>query len=114
MILGDLLHNAVLDADGRKVGVVIDVIFVLDGAPSQLLAGARLHGIVVSRSSSSTFLGYERTNANGPVILARLLAWRHRGSFLVRWTDVGMVNEKEVRLRANYTRYSADLPPATS
>jgi sporulation protein YlmC with PRC-barrel domain len=110
MILSDLLHNDVRGADGTKVGVVIDVRFVLDGTPSQLLADARLHGVIVSRSSSSTFLGYERSDANAPVLLARLLAWRHRGSFLVRWADIALVNEHELQLRPGYTRYSPNLP----
>jgi sporulation protein YlmC with PRC-barrel domain len=113
MILSDLIHKKVLDADGVVVGHVVDVRFVIDGAPSQLLASARLHGIIVSRGRSSTFLGYERNSATSPVILAKLLAWRHRGSFLVRWRDVAMIDDT-VHLRASFQRLSRNLPQSGS
>jgi hypothetical protein len=54
MILGDLLGAAVYDADGTRLGRVADARFVVDGGPHQLMAGARLLGLVVRRRSSDT------------------------------------------------------------
>ncbi|MDQ0770164.1 hypothetical protein QF031_002913 [Pseudarthrobacter defluvii] len=109
MILGDLLGTPVLDADGGRLGRVADVRFVLDGAPRQLMAEPRLLGMIVGPHSASSFLGYERNGLTRPRMIARILQWRHRGSFLVLWEDIAMVATHSVRLRPGYTRYSAAL-----
>ena len=112
MILGDLLGMPVHDSDGVRLGRVADARFVVDGAPKQLMADARLLGLVVSPHSVSSFLGYERTGVTEPWPLARMLRWRHRGSFLVMWEDIAMVGEKSVRLREGFTAYSPALDVA--
>ena len=109
MILGDLLGTPVFDADGARLGRVADARFTLDGGPHQLLADARLLGLVVSPHSASSFLGYERSGVAQPWPLPQLLRWRHRGSFLVLWEDIGMVSAKSVRLREGFTAYSPAL-----
>ncbi|MDQ0635007.1 sporulation protein YlmC with PRC-barrel domain [Arthrobacter pascens] len=108
MILGDLLGRAVHDSDGVKLGRVADARFVVDGAPQQLMAEARLLGLVVSPHSVSSFLGYERTGVTQPWPLPRMLRWRHRGSFLVMWEDIAVMGES-VRLREGFTAYSPEL-----
>jgi sporulation protein YlmC with PRC-barrel domain len=109
MILSDLLNRPVLDAEGRMLGKVLDARFVIDGAPTQLLAEARLAGLIVSPHTGTTFLGYERTDENSPWLIAAFLRWRHRGSFYVRWEDVEMLTERGVVLVAAYARRSAAL-----
>ncbi|MDT0169696.1 PRC-barrel domain containing protein [Pseudarthrobacter sp. BRE9] len=109
MILGDLLSTPVHDADGGRLGRVADARFVLDGAPHQLMAEPRLLGLVVSPHSVASFLGYERNGLTRPWLLARILRWRHRGSFLVLWEDIAMVGPRSVRLRPGFTRYSTVL-----
>jgi sporulation protein YlmC with PRC-barrel domain len=109
MILNDLLGTAVFDIDGVRLGRVADARFVIDGDPQQLMAGARLLGLVVSPHSAASFLGYERTGVNRPWPLPQLLSWRHRGSFLVMWEDIAMIGEKSVRLRQGFTAYSTAL-----
>ena len=113
MILSDLMQNAVVDADGRTVGRVVDARFVIDGAPSQLLADARLIGFIVSAHSGTSFLGYERTDMRSPWPIASLLRWRHRGAFLVRWEDVAMLGTDVIHLRAGYRRFDPDLRAGT-
>ena len=66
-------------------------------------------GLVISPRTDSSFLGYERTTANAPVLLAQLMHRRHRGTFLAAWEDVARVGEKSVHLRPRYTKYSAVL-----
>jgi len=107
MILSDLLGSDVRDADGRKVGRVIDARFRLEGSttPSQ----ARLVGIIVSPRSAASFLGYERTVASRPVLIDRLLRFMHRGSFLVLWDDLARIGADRVDLRPAYERHPSAL-----
>ncbi|MBT2522042.1 PRC-barrel domain-containing protein [Arthrobacter sp. ISL-28] len=112
MILGDLLGTPVHDSDGIRLGRVADARFTLDGDPQQLMAGARLLGLVVSPHSWSSFLGYERTGLTQPWPLASLLRWRHRGSFVVMWDDIAVIGEESVRLRDGFTAYSPALDEA--
>ena len=109
MLLSDLLDRPVHDDAGRSLGRIIDVRFVLDGPPGQLLAAARLHGLLVSPHTGTSFLGYERTSVTAPWPLGRLLRWRHRGTFLVQWSDVAEVAEVGVTLRAGYRPREAML-----
>jgi sporulation protein YlmC with PRC-barrel domain len=109
MILGDLLGTPVFDADGARLGRVADARFTLDGGPHQLLADARLLGLVISPHSWSSFLGYERTGITQPWPLPSLLRWRHRGSFLVMWEDIEIIGAESVRLRDGFTAYSPAL-----
>jgi sporulation protein YlmC with PRC-barrel domain len=108
MILSDLLANVVLDAEGQKLGKVIDARFVLEGNENP--SRARLLGLIVSPRSSASFLGYERTGMTKPVILNSLLTWMHRGSFLVRWDDIEMISETTVMLRPGFEKESSTLP----
>jgi hypothetical protein len=109
MILSDLLGNPVHDSDGRLLGHVIDARFVIDGAPHDLLADARLAGLVVSPHTGSSFLGYERTADRRPWLIADLLRWRHRGSFFVAWADIALLAHDRVGLRPDFVRRSPAL-----
>lgn len=75
-------------------------------------ATPRVLGLIISPRTKSSFLGYERSDADAPVMLAALLRWRHRGTFLAAWDDVARVGSDLVRLRSGYTRYSAMLREA--
>ena len=110
MILGDLLDAPVREAGGRTLGFVVDVRLVLDGPVDGLLAAPRVHGLLVSPRTGTSFLGYERTGVRSPALVARWLRWRHRGTFLVHWSDVESVVPGAVRLRDGYRRFSPDLP----
>lgn len=109
MILGDLLGTPVHDSNGIRLGRVADARFTIDGPPGQLLAGARLLGLIVSPHSFSSFLGYERTGFSRPWPVAQILRWRHRGSFLVLWADIDIIGTDSVRLREGFTAYSPAL-----
>ena len=66
-------------------------------------------GLVISPRTKSSYLGYERSDAKAPKMLAVLLRWRHRGTFLAGWEDVARVATDHVTLRPGYTRYSPVL-----
>ncbi len=106
MILSEIMSLEVVDSLGLRVGAIVDVRFVVDGAPAQLLADARLHGFIVGRHARRSFIGYERTDTNRPAGIASYLRWRERDSFLVLWKDVAAITEQQVTLRPGYQRYS--------
>jgi sporulation protein YlmC with PRC-barrel domain len=108
MILSDVLRSEVVDAAGHRLGRVADVRFRLEGPPTA--SRARITGIIVSPRTASSFMGYERSTLDRPVILDRLLRFIHRGSFLVDWDDIQRFEDGKVRLRKGYERRSATLP----
>lgn len=112
MILGDLLGVPVLDNNGTKLGKVADARFAVTGIPGQLMAEARMIGLVISPHSAASFLGYERTGLTQPWPLAHVLRWRHRGSFLVLWPDIAALNTTSVQLREHFTAYNPALNKA--
>ncbi len=115
MILSDLLDAPVLASDGEHVGFVVDVRFVLDGPPAGpgTLAAPRLHGLLVSPRTGTSFLGYERRDVRAPWPIAHLVRRLHRGTFLTRWTDVAAVDVAGVHLHPAARRYDAALPGPT-
>ncbi|HZW41927.1 MAG TPA: PRC-barrel domain-containing protein [Agromyces sp.] len=110
MILTDLLGSDAVDADGTRLGCVVDVRLEIAGAPGQLLAATIVTGILVSPRSRSSTWGYERRGAQGPFLIARLQRWLHRGMFLVTWEDVARADEGVVRLREGCAHLDPRLP----
>lgn len=109
MQLSRFLGLEVIDAGSHFVGTVIDVRLAMAGDPAHNPASPRVVGLVISPRTRSSFLGYERSGAEAPVMLAAFARWRHRGTFLAAWEDVARVGTDQVTLRPNFTRYSAVL-----
>ena len=108
MQLSELLGMTVQDTAGRRLGTVIDIrlaITDLENHPGQ----PELFGVVVSPRTRSSFLGYERSDAQRPFLLAQLLRWRHRGTFLALWRDIVAVGASGMSVPADLTRYSPVL-----
>ncbi|MEE2034490.1 PRC-barrel domain containing protein [Rhodococcus chondri] len=103
MRLSDLLGIRAHDADGHRLGTVVDARFRVTDGPETLT----LEGVLVSPHSGGSFLGYERSTVTSPALIARYLRWRHRGAFLVLWRDVRRLDERRIELREGYTKYSA-------
>jgi sporulation protein YlmC with PRC-barrel domain len=112
MLLSNLLGLRVVDAGNHAVGTVVDVRLTNSADPEHNPATPRVLGLVVSPRTRSSYLGYERTDATAPVMLAALLRWRHRGTFVAAWEDVARVGSDLVKLRSGYTRYSPMLRDA--
>ena len=110
MQLSKFLGLRVVDAGNHPVGTVVDVRLTISGDLQHYPSIPRVQGLVVSQQTKSSFLGYERSTADAPTMLAALLRWRHRGTFLAAWEDVARVGTERVVLRPRYTRYSAVLP----
>jgi sporulation protein YlmC with PRC-barrel domain len=112
MQLSRLLGLRVIDAAQHHVGTVVDVRLNMTGDPAEDPAAPQVLGLVISPHTRSSFLGYERSGADTPVMLAALFRWWHRGTFLAAWEDVARVGSGLVKLRAGYTRHSAVLRDA--
>lgn len=100
MLLSDLLHTEVVDADGRTIGSVHDVHLVQDG-PLLLPFGAayRVEGLLVGRGSLGTRLGYHRGGGQGPWLLKSLFGALERRAHFVAWEDVESYDSDVIRLR---------------
>ena len=98
MRLSDLLHRPVVDADGRPVGRVHDVL-VRRGAP--LLSGhvgpLKVEGLLIG-ASLGTRLGFERGGVTGPWPLSAISRRLTRRSRFAPWPTVVDWNGDEVRL----------------
>jgi sporulation protein YlmC with PRC-barrel domain len=113
MLLAELLDTPVTTAEGDRLGYVIDLRFLLEPAGRSSMGAARLHGLLVSPRTRTPFLGFERTGARSPWLVAGVLRRLHRGTFLVRWADVVEVGSTRLVLRDGFERWSPLLPEAT-
>jgi hypothetical protein len=84
-----------VDAVGHRVGTVVDVRLSISGDLQNDPSTPRVVGLIVSPRTKSSFLGYERSSATAPTMLAALLRYRHRGTFLAGWEDVARVGATE-------------------
>jgi hypothetical protein len=113
MILTDLLGSEVFGP--RFLGYVTDARFVLDEASTdQPTPTARLYGLIVSPHARSSSLGFERSGIRSPWPIAALVNWRHRDSFLVRWSDIQRIERRRVQLRLDFARWSPELSRSAS
>ncbi|MGY4646559.1 PRC-barrel domain-containing protein [Mycobacterium sp. URHB0021] len=109
MQLSELLELPVRDAAGRQVGTVVDVRLAIEGDLDDRPDQPKLFGLIISPHTESSYLGYERADARRPKLLAALLRWRHRGTFLALWHDIANVSAESVGLRQRFERYSPVL-----
>jgi hypothetical protein len=113
MQLSDLLGASVLDTAGHRLGTVTDVRLAVPGALDSHPGPPSMFGLVVSPRTGSSYLGYERSQVRSPAVLAALLRWRHRGTFLTLWSDVHMVRTDQITVRDGFQRYSPLLRAQT-
>lgn len=109
MILSDVLGSLVLDSDGTELGRTTDARFAVNEGVTGI-GQAKLVGFIVSPHARGSWLGYERSGFDRPVLIASLLRWWHRGSFLVKWDDVAGIYQDHLELRPGFERLDAGLP----
>jgi hypothetical protein len=107
--LSELLGAAVHDTAGDRLGTVVDIRLKITGDLKDHPDRPEIFGVVVSPRTRSSFLGYERSDARRPFLLADFFRWRHRGTFLALWRDVAAVEKSGLSVRVGFTRYSAVL-----
>jgi PRC-barrel domain len=105
MRLSDLLDRDVVDADGQRLGSVVDVRLVQDGPVlSPHGAAFRLSGLIVVERRHLRLFGYERDV--GPWLLRAIARRLAGGVWYVGWDQVHELSGITVRLRGR----SADVP----
>jgi hypothetical protein len=109
MRLSELIGSTVRDVGSHEVGTVVDVRLAVSGDLDDSPSAPTVFGLVISPRTGSSYLGYERSEANRPMVLSAWLRWRHRGTFLALWDDIAAVEPRVVRLRAGFDRYSPIL-----
>jgi sporulation protein YlmC with PRC-barrel domain len=107
--LSELLGLSVFDTAEQRVGAVVDVRLAVGGDLDHHPDRPTVVGLLVSPHTRSSYLGYERSDARRPKVLAALLRRRHRGTFLALWNDVHRIDAESVSLRSDFTRYSPTL-----
>ncbi|MBM7242770.1 hypothetical protein HQO38_16780 [Rhodococcus fascians] len=110
MRLSELLDIPVHDSDGRRIGWVIDVRFrATESRSGDEIEPPELVGLLINSKNRSTYLGYERRDLRSPRLIASIVRWRHRGTWLVSWSDVYSVEASRVTLRPGHRRHSPML-----
>jgi sporulation protein YlmC with PRC-barrel domain len=107
--LSELLGLDVLDATAQRLGTIVDVRLAVTGDLDDDPDTPTLFGLVISPRTRSSYLGYERSDLRRPTVLAALLYWRHRGTFVALWDDVARVDAESVSLRTGFGRYAPTL-----
>jgi hypothetical protein len=96
--LSEILESEVVDAEGRHLGKVHDVVLVADGRVLDVWGPAlRLHELVVGRRSIGARLGLTEDGVRGPWMLKALFGRQRRDN--VAWSRVASVADGVVRLR---------------
>lgn len=98
MILSELLDMPVIDVGGERLGTVVDVRFRRGARRRDHEGDFELIALIVSPHSRLSMYGYERGRVNRPVVVARVIEWLHRGSRLIPWECVRVVERDAVVL----------------
>ncbi|GAA5203193.1 PRC-barrel domain-containing protein [Microbacterium jejuense] len=98
MLLSELLDMPVIDADGTRLGTVVDVRFRRGARRRDHEGDIALIALIVSPHSRLSMYGYERGRVNGPAVVARVIEWLHRASRLIPWECVARVDRDAVVL----------------
>jgi sporulation protein YlmC with PRC-barrel domain len=100
MRLADLIGSVVVGVDGDEIGDVGDVWLTQDGPPMGVFGAAlRFDKLVIGRFGLASRAGYERSDVQGPVILARLLGRGTKHRPVASWSDIAAIEEGRIRLR---------------
>ncbi len=93
MQISDLLGTVLVDADGKRLGVVADVRLVQDGPFIEGFGQAlRLDALIVGRGGLAVRLGYIRGGGKGPWPLSAMAGWFERRAWYIPWSDIDLVD----------------------
>jgi len=106
----DLLGRPVVGPEGQPLGKVLDVRLVQDGPLLGAFAALRIEGFVVGQHGLAARLGYDRYDAQGPWLVARLVRWITRDTRYLPWDDAE-IEEGSVRSRLTQL---GPVPPIAS
>jgi hypothetical protein len=103
----ELLGLPVVGPDGQDLGQVLDLRLVQDGPLVGAFAALRVAGFVVGRRQLASRLGYDRFDAQGPWLVARLVHWSTRHTRYLPWADATL---EAGCVRSRLTELPQELP----
>ena len=105
MLVSDLLHRPVVDADGEPLGRVDDVRLVQDGPLIEGFGAAlRVADLVVGPGGLAVRLGYVRHGVRGPGLVRALASRLERRTLVVAWDEVDAWDPGDDRLSLTVRR----------
>ncbi|WP_116050218.1 hypothetical protein [Amycolatopsis palatopharyngis] len=110
MRAGELLGITVLDQDGRRRGVVIEIRTRAEGDAGEVPA-LKVDGFVIGTRRWRLF-GYERRDERGPSVLRWLLRLAHRNTRYAGFDEVEIEAGRAMRVRRPWRelRSVRDIP----
>jgi hypothetical protein len=88
MRASELIGLDVLDAGGRRLGMVSDLRCVQDGPLRGGMYAPRIDALVISQARIGALLGYDRREQQGPWLIRVIVRSLHRNLMVVPWSDV--------------------------
>src|ERR687898_920862 len=108
MLLSEMLNRPVRSPRGEELGRVVDVRFRRAARNGRHEGDLELIALIVSPHSRLSFYGYERGSVKGPAVIATIVRWLHRDSFIVPWECVARIDDRGVALGVNPPRIPLD------
>ena len=108
MLLSDLFGKPVRAPRGGELGRVVDVRFRRTPRRGRREGELELIALIVSPHSRLSYYGYERGAVQGPAVIAAIVRWLHRDSWIVPWEFVARVDQDAVVLAAAAPRIPLD------
>ena len=108
MLLSDILNRPVRSPRGDEIGRVVDVRFRRGARNGRHEGDLELVALIVSPHSRLSYYGYERGSVKGPAVIAAIVRWLHRDSWIVPWEFVARVDQDAVVLAAAAPRIPLD------
>ena len=108
MLLSELFDKPVRTPRGGELGRVVDVRFRRGPRRGRREGELELVALIVSPHSRLSYYGYERGSVKGPAVIASIVRWLHRDSWIVPWEYVARVDEDAVVLAEAAPRIPLD------
>ena len=108
MLLSELLDRPVRAPGVGELGTVVDVRFRRGPRNGPSEGDLELVALIVSPHSRLSYYGYERGTVKGPAVIAAIVRWLHRDSWIVPWEFVARVDEDAVVLTEAAPRIPLD------
>ena len=108
MLLSEILGRPLRSPRGDELGRVVDVRFRRAARNGRYEGNLELIALIVSPHSRLSFYGYERGSVNGPAVIAAIVRWLHRDSYIVPWECVARIDENGVALGVSPPRIPLD------
>src|SRR4051812_20025872 len=106
-LIGDLLGSSVEGPDGPTLGDVLDVRLEPSSDPAD--RSLVLTHLIVGRGRPGSYLGYDRSQEQGPWMVARVVQWLHRRAGMVAFDQIRDIDWENARIRVG-----AFLSPMTN